>query len=67
VGTRLLFAGNLIAQPYMSDLNYRISGELTQTNIVMNNTFWIGLQPALDQEMLEYVATKIESFLGVTF
>jgi len=67
VGTRLLFAGNLIAQPYMSELNYRISGELTQTNIVMNNTFWIGLQPALDQEMLEYVATKIESFLGVTF
>ena len=67
VGTRLLFAGNLIAQPYMSDLNYRISGELTQTNIVMKNTFGIGLQPALDQEMLEYVATKIESFLGVTF
>ena len=67
VGTRLLFAGNLIAQPYMSELNYRISGEMTQTNIVMNNTFWIGLQPALDQEMLEYVATKIESFLGVTF
>ena len=51
----------------MSELNYRISGEMTQTNIVMNNTFWIGLQPALDQEMLEYVATKIESFLGVTF
>lgn len=67
VGTRLLFAGNLIAQPYMSDLNYRISGELTQTNIVMNNTFWIGLHPALVQEMLEYVATKIESYLGVTF
>ena len=67
VGTRLLFAGNLIAQPYMSELNYRISGELTQTNIVMHNTFWIGLQPALDQEMLEYVATKIESFLGVTY
>jgi CDP-6-deoxy-D-xylo-4-hexulose-3-dehydrase len=67
VGTRLLFAGNLTCQPYMVDANYRISGDLTNTDKVMNNTFWIGVQPALTQEMLEFAAYKIESYLGVNF
>jgi CDP-6-deoxy-D-xylo-4-hexulose-3-dehydrase len=67
IGTRLLFAGNLVRQPYMSDLNYRISGDLTNTDIVMNSTFWIGVQPALTLEMLEFVAHKIEIFLGLNF
>lgn len=67
IGTRLLFAGNLIRQPYMKDVQYRISGELTNTDNVMNNTFWIGVQPALSNEMLEYAASQIESFLGVNF
>lgn len=67
VGTRLLFAGNLTRQPYMIGANYRISGELTNTDNVMNNTFWIGVQPSLTNEMLEFAAQKIESFLGVAF
>ena len=67
VGTRLLFAGNLTCQPYMIGANYRISGDLTNTDIVMNNTFWIGVQPALTREMLEFAAAKIESYLGVNF
>jgi CDP-6-deoxy-D-xylo-4-hexulose-3-dehydrase len=67
VGTRLLFAGNLICQPYMNYCNYRVSGDLHNTNNVMNNTFWIGLQPALSKEMLEFAANKIESYLGVNF
>jgi CDP-6-deoxy-D-xylo-4-hexulose-3-dehydrase len=67
IGTRLLFAGNLTRQPYMVDANYRVSGELTNTDNVMNNTFWIGVQPALTKEMLEFVATKIETFLGIDF
>ena len=67
VGTRLLFAGNLTRQPYMSGANYRISGDLTNTDNVMNNTFWVGVQPALTQEMLEFAAAKIESYLGVNF
>lgn len=67
VGTRLLFAGNLTRQPYMAGANYRISGELTNTDNVMNNTFWIGVQPALTREMLEFAASKIENFLGVNF
>src|SRR5690606_35680201 len=47
VGTRLLFAGNLTRQPYMVGRNYRVSGSLRHTDTVMNDTFWIGVQPAL--------------------
>jgi CDP-4-dehydro-6-deoxyglucose reductase, E1 len=67
IGTRLLFAGNLTRQPYMMNEQYRVSGELTNTDNVMNNTFWIGVQPALTKEMLEFVATKIETYLGLNF
>ena len=67
VGTRLLFAGNLTCQPYMVGAKFRISGDLTNTNNVMNNTFWIGVQPSLTLEMLEFAAAKIESYLGVNF
>jgi CDP-6-deoxy-D-xylo-4-hexulose-3-dehydrase len=67
VGTRLLFAGNLTRQPYMVNAQYRVSGDLTNTDAVMNNTFWIGVQPALTIEMLEFVVEKIESYLGINF
>jgi CDP-6-deoxy-D-xylo-4-hexulose-3-dehydrase len=67
IGTRLLFAGNLIRQPYMNDKVYRVSGDLINTENVMNNTFWIGVQPALTKEMLEFVVEKIEVYLGVNF
>jgi CDP-6-deoxy-D-xylo-4-hexulose-3-dehydrase len=63
----LLFAGNLTRQPYMSGAQYRISEDLINTDIVMNNTFWIGVQPSLTKEMMEFSARKIESFLGVVF
>ena len=65
IGSRLLFAGNLTRQPYMKGANFRISGDLTNTDNVMNNTFWIGVQPALTCEMLEFAATKIEGYLGL--
>jgi CDP-6-deoxy-D-xylo-4-hexulose-3-dehydrase len=67
IGTRLLFAGNLTRQPYMINVKYRVSGELINTDNVMNNTFWIGVQPALTKDMLEFVVYKIETFLGVNF
>jgi CDP-4-dehydro-6-deoxyglucose reductase, E1 len=65
IGSRLLFAGNLTRQPYMKGANYRISGDLTNTDTVMNNIFWIGAQPALTREMFEFAASKIESYFGV--
>jgi CDP-6-deoxy-D-xylo-4-hexulose-3-dehydrase len=67
IGTRLLFAGNLTRQPYMVGRNYRISGDLTNTDIVMNQTFWIGTFPALDQDHLDYVVSKVEEFFGIGF
>ncbi|MDO6384982.1 lipopolysaccharide biosynthesis protein RfbH [Uliginosibacterium sp. 31-12] len=67
IGTRLLFAGNLTRQPYMIGKNFRISGDLTNTDIVMNQTFWIGVYPGLSTEMLDFVVEKIETFLGVNF
>ena len=67
IGTRLLFAGNLTRQPSMVGKNYRISGDLRNTDIVMSRTFWIGVQPALNREMLDFTAGKIEAFLGVNF
>jgi CDP-6-deoxy-D-xylo-4-hexulose-3-dehydrase len=67
IGTRLLFAGNLTRQPYMEKVLFRVSGNLTNTDNVMNNTFWIGVQPALTNEMLDYVVETIENFLGVNF
>jgi len=67
IGTRLLFAGNLTRQPYFEGRSYRISGELTNTDNIMNNTFWIGVYPGLTEEMLSFVVEKIETFLGVNF
>ena len=66
IGSRLLFAGNLTRQPYMIGANFRISGDLTNTDNVMNNTFWIGVQPALTKEMLEFAASTIERYLGIS-
>ncbi|BCM25291.1 lipopolysaccharide biosynthesis protein RfbH [Methyloradius palustris] len=67
IGTRLLFAGNLTRQPYMLGRNYRVSGELTNTDVVMNNSFWVGVYPGLTIEMLDFTIAKIESYLGVNF
>ncbi|WP_332856272.1 lipopolysaccharide biosynthesis protein RfbH [Duganella sp. S19_KUP01_CR8] len=67
IGTRLLFAGNLTRQPYMVGRNYRVSGELTNTDRVMNDTFWIGVFPGLTREMLDFTIDKLEAFFGVNF
>lgn len=67
IGTRLLFAGNLTRQPYMIGRNYRVSGELTNTDRVMNDTLWIGVFPGLTKEMLDFSISKIEEFFGVNF
>jgi CDP-6-deoxy-D-xylo-4-hexulose-3-dehydrase len=67
IGTRLLFAGNLTRQPYMQGRNYRVSGDLTHTDTVMNDSFWVGVYPGLSEEMLDFTASKIESYLGLGF
>lgn len=67
IGTRLLFAGNLIHQPYFEGLEYRVVGDLTNTDITMNQTLWLGIYPGLGKEHLDYIAEKLEEFFGVGF
>lgn len=67
IGTRLLFAGNLTRQPYMAGRQFRVSGELRNTDLVMNQSFWIGVYPGLTEQMLDYACTQIETFLGLRF
>ena len=62
IGTRLLFGGNVIKQPYMKDVKYRVGSKLENTEIVMSNTFWIGLFPGLTNKHLEHSSEKIISF-----
>ncbi len=62
IGTRLLFAGNLTKQPAYKDLNYRVVGDLKNTDFIMENTFWVGVFPGLTDEMLAYIADRIDEF-----
>jgi CDP-6-deoxy-D-xylo-4-hexulose-3-dehydrase len=67
IGSRLLFAGNLTRQPYMLGRAFRVSGQLTQTDIAMNRTLWLGVYPGLGQPELDYMVQKIEEYFGIGF
>ncbi|MCL4125781.1 UNVERIFIED_CONTAM: hypothetical protein GTU68_036906 [Idotea baltica] len=67
IGSRLLFAGNLLKQPYFKDVNYRVVGDLTNTDKTMNYTFWLGVQPYLGEEHYDYITEKLEEFFGLNF
>ena len=64
IGTRLLFAGNLIRQPYMAGRKYRVCGELANTDRIMRDTFWIGVYPGLSRDMLDFACDTLIAFLG---
>ena len=63
VGSRLLFAGNLTKQPAFKDVSYRISGSLKNTDKVMNDAFWIGVWPGLNDEHLDYMVDTIKNII----
>jgi CDP-6-deoxy-D-xylo-4-hexulose-3-dehydrase len=62
IATRLLFSGNLTKQPYMKDVIFKIHQDLKNTDVVMENTFWIGLHPGLKEKHLEYSVNKLIDF-----
>ena len=68
IQTRLLFAGNLLQHPCFDTMRkkeegYRVVGDLTNTNIIMNDTFWIGVYPGMQQAMLDFMVEKMKEFV----
>ena len=64
IGTRLLFAGNLLRQPAYAGITHRVVGELPNSDFVMNQVFWIGVYPGLDVPELAYVLDTFHRFVG---
>jgi CDP-6-deoxy-D-xylo-4-hexulose-3-dehydrase len=61
IGTRQLFGGNLVRQPAYRNVEFSVVGNLANTDIVMNHTFWVGVWPGLTEEMLQFVGEAIKS------
>jgi CDP-6-deoxy-D-xylo-4-hexulose-3-dehydrase len=64
IGSRLLFGGNLTRQPYFNGRAYRVCGNLRNTDLVTEQTFWVGIYPGLNREMLDFTVEKIERFFA---
>ncbi len=64
IGTRLLFAGNILKQPAYRNVDARVVGDVTNTDIVMTRTFWVGVHPQLDDQRLDYIAENIIEFMS---
>lgn len=62
IATRMLFAGNIIRHPCFQNVKYRVYGSLDNTDLIMNNTFWIGVYPGLTNEMIEFMLEKFHEF-----
>ena len=64
IGTRLLFAGNILKQPAYKNVDFRVVGDLVNTDIVMRRSFWVGVYPGLTNAMLDYVIESISDFMA---
>ena len=63
IGTRLLFGGNILKQPAYRKIKHSIFQELINTDVIMKDTFWLGVYPGIDQERLDYVVTTIINYI----
>jgi CDP-4-dehydro-6-deoxyglucose reductase, E1 len=64
IGTRLLFGGNISLQPAYEGINFKIPHKLNNSDIVMNNSFWLGVYPGLSTEMLDFVIKSTKEFMS---
>lgn len=62
IGTRLLFAGNIVRQPYFKNMPHRVVGDLKNSDRVMNETFWVGVYPGITPEMTTYMIDQFSRF-----
>ena len=58
----MLFSGNIIRHPSFKGINYRVCGNLDNTDFIMNNTFWIGVYPGFTDKIINYILEKFKSF-----
>jgi len=63
INTRLLFAGDIRKQPYFSEYEYRVVGDLPNTETVMNDTLWIGVTPMINDKMIAYIGKCFDEIL----
>jgi CDP-6-deoxy-D-xylo-4-hexulose-3-dehydrase len=63
IGTRLLFGGNLMRQPAYIGMPHRVVGSLTNANIITDNTFWLGVYPGLNDEMVDFMIATVAEFV----
>jgi CDP-6-deoxy-D-xylo-4-hexulose-3-dehydrase len=66
IGTRNVFAGNLLRHPAYIKIrdNFRIVGEMKESDIIMNNAFWLGVWPGINKERMDYIKRLVERFLS---